>query len=611
MVRSAQILIIMLLNVVSATVFAQFSASTSQSAVSVGDQFQVTYTLDGTGKNFQAPSFNDFNVLMGPSQSTSMSIVNGNMSQSISFSYVLQAAKEGTFSLGPASIESGGKRLQSNSLTIIVTKGAAPQSRNGGGSQQGGSDGATSGGKNVFLRVSADKLNVYRGEGIVVTYKLYTKVNLVNYSTNKLPSYDGFWSQEIQLPQQQLEFHVENVDGVRYNVADVRKLVLFPQRSGTLSVEPMEGEVIARVQVQRQRRTNDPFDQFFNDPFFNNPLLGNVQDVKVALKSEPIKINVRELPEGAPSTFTGAVGKLTVESSLDKSETKAHDAVTLKVKVSGKGNLKLIDPPKINFPAEFESYDPKINSNISATSAGVTGSKTFEYLIIPRNPGEFKIPVSGFSYFDLERKQYVSIPGNEFVLKVGKGVENATAAVVTGVTKSDIQFLGKDIRFIKTSKPLFIEGNRLLYNSPLFYSMLAAPGVLFAFLLLFRRRYEEMQSNVKLMKSLKANKVAKKRLVNAKKYLDQNKNELFIDEMFRALWGFISDKLQIPVSELSKENIAFRLSERNVSLETSNQFIGTLDTCEFARYAPGAAASNEEIYRKGIDVISKLEEEIR
>ena len=591
--------------------FAQFSATTSNSTVAVGDQVQITFTLQGNGTNFRAPTFADFNTLMGPNQSTSMQIMNGSVSQSISFTYVIQAVKEGTFTIGPAIIEMGGKKLQSNSLSITVVKGNPPQPTAGGqkgnGNQQGSGNDVQSGGKNVFLKVSVDKANVYQGEGIIVTYKLYTKVNLVNYAISKVPSFNGFWSQEIQLPQQ-LQFRKENLDGVAYNVADIKKFVLFPQRSASLNLEPMEGEVIARVQVKRQQ-TRDPFDQFFNDPFFNNSFFGNVQDVKVGLKSESAKITVRDLPANPPANFTSAVGNFSMEASLDKNETKAHDAVTLKIKVTGKGNVKLIDAPKINFPAEFESYDPKVNTNISTTASGVSGSKSFEYLIIPRNAGEYKIPVSGFSYFDLDKKRYITIDGTEFLLKVAKGSETATTTV-SGVSKSDIQFIGKDIRFIKTAVPSFVQSNQILYNTTVFYSLMAAPALMFIFLLVFRRRYQELQSNVTLMRSRKANKVAKKRLSAAKKFLGENNREAFLDEMFRALWGFVSDKLQISVSDLSKDNVVSALTAKNISKESTDLFIEALDACELARFAPGVASSIEEIYKKGIDVISKLEDEI-
>ncbi len=590
----------------------RFTATASNTKIGVGDQIQLTFLLEGSGNNFQAPNFSDFNVLMGPSQSTSMQFVNGAMSQSISFTYVIQAVKEGVYKIPPASIETGGKRVQSNSLTIIVVKGGNTAQQQGSTQQQSGkggdADAVQSGGKNVFFKVSVGKSNVYRGEGVLVTYKLFTKVTLVNYGLNKMPSLEGFYSQEVQMPQQ-LEFHIENVDGVQYKVADIKKLVLFPQRTGTLSLDPMEGEVVARMQVKRQQ-SRDPFDQFFNDPFFNNPFFNNsVQDIPIKLKSDPVRINVKELPEGASSTFNGAVGKFTMEITLDKKEIKAHDAVSLKVKISGKGNLKLLDPPKIDFPPDFETYDPKVTANVNASSTGVTGSKVFEYLVIPRNPGEYKFSVGGLTFFNLENNKYETLPGEDFILKVTKGDES-TVTTVTGVSKSDVQFLGKDIRFIKTNIPEFSQHSGTLYNSPLFYSLCGAPALLFIFLLVFRKRYEELQSNVTLLKSRKANKVAMKRLSAAKKSLADNNSEKFLDEMFQALWGFVSDRLQIPVSELSKENVSQALASKNVSPESITLFNETLDVLELARFAKGIAASNQDIYKKGIEVISKLEEEI-
>lgn len=600
----------LLFNPACFSVFAQnetLTASASPTSVAVGEQLQITFSLNGNGTNFHAPTFNDFNVLAGPNQSTSMQFINGSVSQTISYTYVLQATKEGSFRFGSATMDAGGKKITSNQVIVTVVKGnaTAKQPQSGAQGNQQSADAAIAGGKNVFLRATIDKSNVYQGEGIVVTYKLYTKVNLATYTISKLPGLIGFWSQDISNPQQQPQFHYENYEGVNYKVAEIKKMVVFPQRSGTLQLDPMEGEVIAQVQVKRQR-TNDPFDQFFNDPFFN---LNQWQNVKVALKSDAVKINVRDLPANAPATFNGAVGKFTVDVSIDKKETKAHEPVTLKIKISGKGNLKLVDPPKIEFPSEFETYDPKISSNITATTAGVSGSKTYEYLVIPRNAGEFKIPVNGFSFFNLEKKQYESVPQRDLIVKVDKGDETMTTTV-TGVSKSDVQLLGKDIRFIKTNKPAFFKSGDSFFGSGWFYSFTAAPALLFLALLVFRRRYMEMQSNVGLLKSQRANKVAKKRLSAAQKYLAANDKEKFLDEMFKALWGFVSDKLQIPVSELSKESASDSLQSKKVSEELIQQFTETIDSCEYARFAPGMAASNEDIYKRGIDILSKLEQAI-
>jgi hypothetical protein len=597
------------LNFQVVTVFAQnekFTASSSATTVSVNDQFQVTFTFTGNGKSFRAPDFANFQVLMGPNQSSSVQIVNGNFSQTLSFTYVLQAESEGTFKIGAAEITGSSGKVLSNTLSINVVKGSA-QAQSG---KQSGSDQNNPDSRNVFLRTSVDKTNVYLGEAVVVTYRLYTKVTLLNYSIEKIPAMNGFWSQDIPMPQQ-LQFRQESVDGVAYNVADLKKTVLFPQRSGTLTVDAMTGEVIARLQVKRQGRSNDPFDQFFNDPFFNNPFNSGVKDVKIPLKGDPIKINVRDLPDNAPVSFGGAVGKLNYEVSVDKKEVKAHDPVTLKIKISGKGNIKLIDPPAISFPPDFETYDPKENSNLNATAGGVTGTKTFEYLLIPRNPGEYKIPIADFSYFDLDKKVYQEIKSPEIIIKVDKGDESMTVVTGSGVNKSDIQLLGKDIRFIKTNDPDFKQDSLPLYGSPEFYSLLTAPALLFGGMLLVRKRQEKRKGKTGILKSRRANKVALKRLALAKKLLASNEKEKFLDEISKAMWGFISDKLQIPVSDLSKESATEALLKINIKPELITEFTDTIDKCEFSRFAGSQAESHLDLYRLALNSISKIEESAR
>ncbi|REJ82350.1 MAG: protein BatD [Bacteroidetes bacterium] len=601
------LLCLLLISLTTLNLYAQdekFTASVSPQTVSVGEQVQVTFSFNGNGKNFKAPSFSGFNILAGPSQSSSVQIINGSITQSISYTYILQALSEGSFKFQGAEITGSAGRVISNAFTINVVKGSSGQQNKQDASGQGQVDG-----KNVFLRASVDKTNVYRGEAISVTYRLYTKVTLLNYSIDKIPAMNGFWTQDITLSQQP-EFRVENVDGVNYKVADIKKLIIFPQRSGALQVESMEGDVIARVQVKRQSRSNDPFDQFFNDPFFNNPFFGgNVQDIKVPVRSEPIRINVKELPENAPQGFSGAVGRFSCEVSLDKQEVKAHEPVTLKIKINGKGNIKLIESPQVDVPPDFESYDPKENSNISANASGVSGHKTFEYLLIPRTPGEYKIPVSDFSYFDLDKKQYQIIPAGELLIKVNKGDENlVVGSGGTFSNKSDVQMLGKDIRFIKTNVPDFRKIQTPLFGTILFYSLLVSPLLLFGFLILIRRRSESLKGQSGLIKSRKANKMARKRLALAKKYLDSNQKNKFYDEVSHALWGYLSDKLQIPVSDLSKETATDALISSGIKVENVNNIISVIDKIEFTRFAGSSGSTSGDLYKDAITAISGIEE---
>ncbi len=584
----------------------RFVASASATTVAAGEQIQVTFELNGTGSSFHAPSFAGFNVLMGPSQSSSMQIMNGSMSQSLSFTYVIQALKEGTYKIGAASIDVEGKKVTSNELSITVVKGAAPQAAQGGGQQKSqGADASGISDKSVFFRVSVDKSNVYRGEAIIVTYKLFTKISLINYALQKMPALEGFYSQDINAPQK-LEFGSEVLDGVQYKSAIIKQLVLFPQRTGNLSLDAMEGEVVARIQTRRQQQGNNPFDIFFNDPFFNN----NIQDVQIKIKSQPVRITVKDLPKGSPESFNGAVGKFTINASFDRKEAKAHDALNLKVKISGSGNLKLLDPPKIDFPPDFETYDPKEVSNATATLDGVSGSKTFEYLIIPKNAGEYKVSVGDFTFFDLGKNKYETIKGSDFILKIAKGDETVTTSV-SGVAKNEIEYLGKDIRFIKTNMPAFKQNEGLFYKSGSFLFLCLIPGLLFVIVVILRVRHLKMNSDLGSLKSRKANKVAQKRLGAAKKFLAENKSDAFLDEMFRALWGFVSDRLRMEVSQLSKENVSAALKQKNVTDATISQFMATLDSCEMARFARGTGESNQQIFDMGIAIISKLEEEIK
>lgn len=600
--------------IVSASKFIGFSQSLSASVdknpVAVGDQIQVTFTLNATGSNFQGPSFGDFNLLGGPSVSNSMNIINGSMSQSMGFTYFLQAKSEGAFKIGPASIVCNGKKLESPPFTINVVKGN-PKTQQGGNQQQQ-SEGGGVNANDIFIRASVDKTNVYRGEAIVVTYKLYTRVQLVNsYGITKAPSLNGFWSQDILKPQQLQLNGSEVVNGTRYAVGELKKSVLFPQQNGNLTVDPMEAEFIARVQVKQRRQSNNPFD-IFNDPFFNDPFFGGgARDVKVAVKSESIKITVKELPQNAPESFSGSVGKLTFSASLDKNKTKANDPVTLKIKISGRGNLSLIDPPKINFPPDIETYDPKVTDNYTTNVSGSNGNKIFEYLLIPRHEGNYKIDPVQFSYFDLEKKSYVSFASSSFDLEVERGSGESTTATV-GASKADVQIIGKDIRFIKTGAVTFNGTSGMFYGSPLFILLLLLPFVLLILLIIWKKRKDKRDGNITLVRSSKANKMAKKRLTLAKKMLEEKNNEKFSDEISKALWGYVGDKLGIPPADLSKESAAEKLRLRNVSDDSIKKLTDTLDYSEFARFASGmGSVNNETIYTDAISIITKLEEEIK
>lgn len=589
------------------------SASVSRNPVAVGEQFQLTFSLNATGNNFEGPSLSDFFVLSGPNQSSSVQIINGNISQSLSFTYYLQAKTEGQFKIGSASIISNGKKLESPPFTLTVVKGQQQQQSQPGQQQQQQrqeSEGVT--GNDVFIRAIVDKTNVYRGEGISITYRLYTRVQLVNYAITKAATLNGFYTQDVPMPAQLDISKIETINGVQYNYGDIKKVIAFPQQSGTLTVDPMEGECIARVRVQRKRNPNDPFD-VFNDPFFNDPFFGRgVRDVKVALASTPIKVTVKDLPSGAPASFKGTVGKFSFEAKLDKDVTNANDAVSLRIKLNGKGNIKLFDAPAIDVPPGIETYEPKQSDNISVSATGVSGTRSYEYLLIPRNEGQYEIPPVEFTYFDLEKKAYQTFTSPSFKLKVNKGTGSASASVALSPSKSEVQLLGKDIRFIKTGPATFIRIDESAGTDLTWWLMALIPVILIIVLLILKNRIEAFNSDAALVRSRKASSIANKKLSSAKKHLDKNEHEQFYAEVTRALWEFAGGKLNIPPSSLSKETAGEEMKKRDVPVEIIEQFNKTIDACEMSRYAGGYnPQSSAAVYADAVKVISALQEKLK
>lgn len=590
----------------------EFTASVSRNPVGVGEQFEVTFTINTSGSGFQAPSFKDFIVLGGPNQSTSMQFINGSMSQAVSYSYFLQAKAEGTFRIDGAVINANGKRIQSNALAVNVVKGAAKQQGNNNQQQQQSAETDLSLlSKNVFLRAIANKTSVTRGEPLLVTFKLYTRVSVLNVTTSKLPSFNGFWNQELKSPEQ-LDQRNETLNGIGYKVATVKSVVLFPQQSGTLTIDAMEGECIARVQV-KSKRQNDPFGMF-NDPFFGDPFgFGNVRDVKVPVKSDPLKITVKDLPPNSDPAFNGSVGKFTMEASLDKEDVRSNDAVNLKIKISGKGNIKLIESPEVTVPPDMEKYDPQVNENISATVNGVTGTKTFTYVLIPRQAGNYIIDPVQFVYYDLDKKQYVSLKSAEFKLNVSRGKDDGSSgSAVVVQNKADFKLIGKDIRFIKTNRVaanILQRGN--FYGSIIFYSLILLALLLVIAAAWYKKRMDAINSNPLLVRSKSANRVALKHLSSAKKLLHEKKHDLFYDEVYKALNLYSANKLGIDLAELNKENLSVSLAQRNVRPELIQKLISTLDHCEFARFASVQSGINPDVvYNDAVQLISSLENEI-
>jgi hypothetical protein len=578
------------------------TATTSRTQVGVGEQFQISYSLNGNGGNFRSPEMRDFVVLSGPNQSTSMSYVNGNMSQSLSFSYIITAQREGKFSIGPATIVVNGKTISSKALVIEVVKN--PAANQNQGNQNRNQEQSTGDNSDLFIRATVDKSKVYVGEQLLVTFKIYTKVNIVQNALTKAPVFNGFWSEDIISPNQQATLRPEVWDGVQYQVAEIKKTILMPQRAGTLEITEMVMDFVKRI--QQRGRSNSFFDQFFG---------GGYQDVRVTVKSKVLKIEVLPLPTaGKPADFNGAVGDFGMESRLSNTNKtiKSNDATNLYITISGKGNFKLIDPFKLKLPPEIEAYDAKINDKISTTVNGVSGSRTFDYLLIPRHSGSYKIPSVSFSYFDVSKRSYVTLSSPEFPIEVEKGAANESVAQTSVLAaKEDVKILGSDIRYIKT-KSILKKGSAHFFGTKLFYFLLLLPLLLFILLSLIFKKYLEGLKDTVGTRSKKATSIAKKRLEIANQHLQANNYDGFYNELFKAINGYLSDKLNISVADLSKEKIAETLRIKNADEQAINFLITTLNKSEFARYAPvKSAASMQTDYTDTVSTISKIEEELK
>ncbi len=589
----------------------QFTAL-SKTAVIVSENFQLQFKINAEGTNFQGPQITDFQVLNGPSTSTSSSvqIINGQVTRDVSyvFTYVLRALKEGEFTIPSARIFVNGKEYTSNAVKIKVTKNAGTQGSAGG---SGSNAAAPQGAENdLFLKAFISNSTPYQGEQVIITYKIYTTIPISNIDASKMSSFPGFWAKDLLANRDDFPQTREYINGKEYVVAEVKKYALFAQRSGEMTIEPGELKCVAQVKTAAQRRSSDPFfDSFFNDPFFNS----RYQNVEKQLLSNSIKINVQPVPsKNKPDNYGGAVGNFTFSPQIDKTDVKTNEAINLKFTLSGAGNIELIDAPRISFPPDFEVYDPEISSNVKVNMSGVSGTRTFDFLIIPRNPGTYTIKPYVFSFFDLEKRDYVSIATPEYKINVQRGEGSASNITYSGVSQEDIKYIGKDIRHIKLPPFKLQPIGTFFFRSSTYYLLLIVPVLVFAGLLLFWRNQIKQRSNIAQLKTRRATKVSLKRLKVANIYLKEGKESDFYVEISRALWGYISDKFNIPRSELSMENVRERLSKKNANEETITEFINTLNNTEFARFAPGDKSENmDKIYQEALNIISKIERELR
>ena len=592
----------------------EFKAS-APAQVIVGKPFQLTYSVNQRAKDLRAPEFTDFDYIAGPytSQSSSTSFVNGKRTSSftLTYTYTLMASKEGTFTIPPATIKVDGEQYTSNGVRISVlppdqpsNASAASQPTSNSGSGQTAKGGKTSNSasdlsSNIFMRTLVSKTKVHEQEAILLSYKLYfAGVDVAQLTNNtRLPEFKGFLKQELEMGEIQTE--LEHYNGRNYQTAVLYRTLLFPQRSGDITIDPAQFEALLRVQNRAQVRSI--FDDFFN----------SYTTATKALTSPGVTIHVSALPAGKPMGFSGGVGQFNISSAISSTDLQANEAVTLTLTIQGAGNMKLLKTPAVDWPEGFEVYDPKVTNNFRNSTSGVSGTKTIEYLAIPRAGGTYAIPPIQFSYYDTQADDYKTLTTPEYTLHIARSAnEEANAAVVNNfVQKEDIQQLGSDIRYIYANElPEFkIRKSTVTFGTLAFWLCYLVPALLAALLfIIFRKKIKE-NADITRVRYKKANKVAQRRLKTAEQLLKADNKTAFFEEIERAAWTYLSDRLSIPTAQLNKENIAQILAAKGVAEALIKDVLHVLSTAEFARYAPTSDHAMQDIYNDTTKIINQLE----
>ncbi len=556
-----------------------FTATADRTKVGTGEQFTVTFNVSGANamgaQNFRAPDFGQLLVLSGPNTSQSYQIVNGSMSGSIAYSYVLYARQAGKYTITAATIDYKGTQLKTQPIQVEVVQGK-PQQK-----VQAPETNLANIGDNLFIRAIANKQRARVGEQITITYKLYTRVSVSGYDLTKAPTYEGFWSEDIEQSQQPAVVN-ENYEGKQYRVAVIKRTALFATQAGTLKIAPLE--VQCAVQVQTRRRSNDPFD-VFNDPFFQQ-----TQTQQIIVKANPLAFTIDPLPSNAPIGFTGAVGQYTFAATIDKNEVRAGDPITLKLTVSGTGNVSLLSLPKPVLPTDLEAYDPKITNDVARAGGIIRGKKTAEYLLVPRNPGKRTIEPIPFAYYDLEKHQYIKLSSPKFDITItpGREIAGGDASIAS---KEGIKLLGEDIRYLKLSSGELQSLSESPLGGGMFYLSTVLPPLLFVGAFVYRKRMKAIYGDMPKFRFQQAGKEATRRLKQAKQLLAQGNTESYHAEISKALFGYLEDKLHLEKSSLTVEDAVNRLQQRGVDDQTLAQLRTCIERADFARFAPDSDTS--------------------
>ena len=589
---------------VSSTAPAQvnISVSVDRTRIGLNEEFFLVVEITGSGGDPRLPEMNAFAGVTGSSSSTSIQMMNGRISQSVTYQYSLVAQTAGKFTIGAVEVEAKGQVYRSQPIEIEIVAGASTQPPSGppGGAGRGQqADAPPDLEGSLYLEAKVDRSRVYQNEPVVVRYRIYTRLNISSYGIASLPNYNGFWTEDFPA-QQQPQTRREVINGQTYLVAEIKKTALFPQSVGKKKLEPLTIE--CEVQMPR-RRSRDIFDQFFDDPFLS-------RTSRQRISSRPVEIDVLPLPEeGKPANFSGAVGNFTITANVDKTQIKANEAISLKVRVSGVGNIKVLPNPPMALPSDFEVYDPKVAENIDHTNDQISGSKTWEYVIVPRFQGHHEIKPITLSYFDPRTKTYKTTATAPILLTVEKGSGDFSPVTGGGVSKEDVRLLGQDIRFIATAPLPFEKINKNFHTGSLFLTLLTLPVMALLAAFVYQRHQEKLSTNVAYARSRKAGSMAQKQLALARKYLQRSEEKDFYAEIQRALLGFLGNKLNIAEAGLITDEVERQLTEKKVSPEIIREYLRCLQTCDFVRFAPAGSNGKamQEFYEQARRALEALE----
>ena len=564
----------------------EVQSSVDNTRIGLNQNFTLTVEISGENAgdagNPQIPDMSNFAVYVGSSgTSQNIQIINGTMSVTLSHTYIFRAVTLGKFTIPAITVVMNGKEYRTQPIPIEIVKSASssqsqrqPQRNSYNGSNQINSD-------NLFLRVLVNKRTAYVNEPVMISYKLYTRVSVTQYSVNKLPNTAGFWAEEYDLGNQP-KVYDEVYKGKKYRVAEIKRMALFPTDAGKKTITPMEIDCSVRVQSRRR----SVFDSFFDDPFFG-------RSIRKLVRSKPLTINVLPLPTaGKPADFSGLVGNFSISSFVDKTSVKTNDAITFKIEIAGTGNIKMIPEPKLQLPTDFEQYPPKISQKINRNNQGLAGSKVFEYVLVPRHPGEQIIKPVSFSYFDVSTNSYRTISTREIKVHVEKSTNDLVAYTGTK-NKEDIQYLGKDIRYIQLNTIELKKITKPIYQRFYFYLLLLLPLVIVFSSFQYRKYLDKMSGNVAYARSRKANRMAQKRLSLAKKYLKEETQKDFYREVSNALLGFIGDKFNVSAAGIITDEVEKLMRDRGVDDGVIKKYMDCLRVCDYQRFAPASAKIDE------------------